>query len=73
LGRKKQALAAAVQNEDFSFGINRAGQVESAGQPACGRPPKRLDAPRHGVTAELGGILGQHRSDKTWHGMLRLT
>ena len=69
---EEQALAAAVQHQNFAFGIDGAGQMEAGRKPACGRPPERLDALGDGIAAEIGDMFGQHRADKVWNGMLRL-
>ena len=69
---KKQPLAAAVQHQQLGFGIDRPRQVEPGGKPVGGGPAERLDALGDGITAEIGDVLCQHRTDKGRHRMLRL-
>ncbi len=70
--REKQALAAAVQHQKLGLGIWRPRQVEPGGKPVRRRPPERFNALGNGITAEFGGVFGQHRADKARHRVLRL-
>ena len=63
--REKQPFAAAVEHQKFGLGIDRARQLEPAGEPVCRRPPERLDALGDRIAAEFGDVFGQHRTDET--------
>jgi hypothetical protein len=70
-GGEEQTLAAAIEHQNFGLGIDRAGKAEPCSQPVCGGAAERLDTFGDGVTAEIGGVFGQHRADEAGHGMLR--
>ena len=70
--REKQTLAAAVQHQNFGFGIDSSRQVKSCRKPVRSRPPERLDAPGDRIATEFDRVFGQHRADKAGHRVLRL-
>jgi hypothetical protein len=69
---KKQALAAAVQDQNFAPGIDRPRQLEPGREPVRRRHAERLDAFCQRIAAEFGDMLCKHRPDEIRHGMLRL-
>ena len=71
-GREKQALPAAVQHQNFGFGIDSSRQVKSCRKPVRSRPSERLDAPGDRIATEFDRVFGQHRADKAGHRVLRL-
>ena len=71
-GGEKQALARAVQHQDFMRRVDRPRQGKASAEPAGGGLAQRVDAFVHGVAAELGDMGRKNRAHERRHGMLRL-
>ena len=71
-GGEKQALARAVEHQDFAVGIERARQRVAAAEPGRDRAAEFLDALVGRIAAEVIQVRGQHRPDKSGNRVLRL-
>ena len=69
---QEQALARAVEHQDFGRRIDRARQLEAAAEPGGGGVAEGVEALVHRIAAELGDMGGQHRANERRDGVLRL-